>query len=146
MLMQFGGALVIAWVTVRWALRRYKSEKTWERRLAAYVEAATAIGEMQTIVGRWFDQAVECREPSEELQSLQTDRFRAAKRRLDESEAAALLLLPTETSTLLSNLRKNLESGRRADSWQEHLDDQYAMLAKALTDLIDQGRTNLEVR
>src|SRR5690348_2043032 len=125
MLMQLGGALIVAWVTVRWALRRYKSEKTWERRLAAYVEAAMAIGEMRTIVGRWFDQAIEFRELSEELQSLQRERFQAAKRRLDESEAIALLLLPTETSTLLSSLRKNLDSSRRADSWHEHLDDQY---------------------
>ena len=32
---QFIGALVITWLAVKWALSRYKAEKTWELRMAA---------------------------------------------------------------------------------------------------------------
>ena len=42
---QFFGALVVARLAVGWALRRYKTEKTWERRLAAAVTDARAEAE-----------------------------------------------------------------------------------------------------
>jgi hypothetical protein len=143
---QFVGALVIAWLTVRWALGRYKSEKTWERKLAAYADAVSSITEMQAVVGEWFGEAIEDRQPSAEQQSFQQQRFQTARRRLDESIAAALLLLPKQTADLLHQLKRDLQATRRASSLEQRLDDQYGVLQKARSALIDQGRENLGMR
>jgi hypothetical protein len=143
---QFVGALAIAWLTVRWALTRYKSERTWERKLSAYADAVASITEMQAVVGEWFDEAVEDREATEDQQAFQQQRFQTARRRLDESIAAALLLLPKEAADLLHKLKRDLEATRQANTLEQHLDDQYGILQKARAALIDQGRETLGMR
>ena len=43
---QLGGALLIARLTVYWALSRFKSEKLWERQSAALSEVLQAVTEL----------------------------------------------------------------------------------------------------
>ena len=42
----FVGALLISWLTVRWALDRFKREKRWEREAAAYADVIAAIADL----------------------------------------------------------------------------------------------------
>ncbi len=143
---QFVGALLIARLAVRWALNRYKSEKTWERRLGAYVDAVTAISEMRLVVGKWFDHAIMRLEISEEYNKIQGDRYKAARRRLDEGVATGLLLLPRESAELLSDLTQSLDDSDHFNTMEDALDHDYGLLNKALGTLIAQGRTVLGVR
>lgn len=143
LLLQFGGALLIAYWTVGWALKRYKAEKTWERRLTAYVDAVTAMSEMLQVVGRWIDEEVQRREPSEEWSTAQRQRYQAARRRLDEGIATALLLLPSDTAKVLTDLGKDLEKDKDNPNYYEVLDTEYGVLQRALQTVIEQGRKTL---
>lgn len=40
---QLGGAALIAYITVRLALTRYKNEKMWEKRLGIYADLIEAL-------------------------------------------------------------------------------------------------------
>jgi hypothetical protein len=140
---QFIGALVVARLAVNWALRRYKSEKTWERRLAAYVDGVTALSEMRLVVGRWMDEIENHREPPEEVTARQRDRYQTAHRRLEEGVAAALLLLPGETADLLSGLDRRIERASRGENQHDDLDAEYGVLSETLNSLIRLGRSNI---
>jgi hypothetical protein len=140
---QFFGALVVARLAVGWALRRYKAEKTWERRLAAYVDALAALGEMRLVVGRWYDELITDRAVSDEQSAAQTVRYQAARRRLDEGVAVAALLLPFESSGFLAGLDRSLEASKSGHDQVDDLDRQYGVLDQAMKELTRQGREAL---
>lgn len=140
---QFVGALVIARIAVSWALRRYKSEKVWERRLGAYVEALASLGEMRLVVGRWHDELIMARELPEGQGATQRDRYQAARRRLEEGVATAALLLPSPSAAVLAGLDRELEKSRKGQDQVDDLDAQYAVLDRTIIELTAQGRQEL---
>jgi hypothetical protein len=52
---QLGGAFLIAKYTVRLAVKRFKSEKEWERQTATLADMVVALGEMSRINDRWMN-------------------------------------------------------------------------------------------
>lgn len=141
--LQLVGALVVARLTVRWALSRYKAEKTWERRFGSYVEAITALSEMRLVVGQWIDAIEEQRALPWETQQQERARYDDAKRKLDEATAAALLLLPESSSDLLKRVELDVANAKGTkDRWTD-LNKEYSILEDALTDLITLGRENV---
>jgi len=145
LLLQFAGALFIARRTVDWALGRYKSEKTWERRLGAYVDAVSSVAEMERLVGTWLERAYRRGDVSEEFRDIEGAEYRAARRKLDEGTSAARLLLHGTTSKILSELEDELQSARDATMWEEHLDMELGALRKAKNSLIANGQRVLEL-
>jgi hypothetical protein len=141
--LQLFGALIVARLAVKWALNRYKSEKTWERQLSAYADAVTAISEMRLVVGRWIDDEIENKQASDERDAEHAQRYRSARRRLEEGLAAAVLILPNRTSEGLKELMIEIDNAPRAETYLDHLEGQYRLLNQASNKLIEQGRLNL---
>ena len=141
--LQFSGALIVARLAVKWALNRYKSEKTWERQLSAYADAVTAISEMRLVVGRWIDDEIENKQASEERNAEHAQRYRSARRRLEEGLAAAVLILPNQTSDGLKQLMIDIDNAGRGDNYLDDLESQYSLLNQTSNDLIEQGRKYL---
>lgn len=141
---QLIGAVVIARLTVSWALSRYKAEKLWERRLGAYADAVTAISEMRTVVGQWFDDAITRSERSEEITALLATRYRTARKKLEEGLSAGLLLLPQETADLLSKLIEDLDRSSVDGGYEAALDHDWGLLDVTLKQLLEIGRRDLK--
>ena len=144
--LQFLGALAVARVAVTWALARYKSEKMWERRLAAYIDAISALSEMRLVLGHWFDEAITDREPTPEEAANQQARFMSAKRRVEDGIATARLLLPAKTASQLATFEREFERAKRGETWEEDLDNQIGVVSATLNLLIEQGRVSLGER
>lgn len=139
---QLVGAILVARLAVRWALARYKTEKTWERRLSAYVDVVTALSEMKLVVGLWIDAIEQAHRPRTD-EPEQRERYRSAKRRLDEATATAQLLLPSTTSKRLLTLDLEMEKAKRFKDQYEDLNNQYAVIEEALSGVIAEGRADL---
>lgn len=139
---QLLGAILVARLAVRWALSRYKTEKTWERRLSAYVEVVTALSEMKLIVGLWID-AIERAHLLRSDEPAQRERYQSAKRRLDEATATAQLLLPPTTYKRLLTLDVEMEKAQRFKDQYEDLNNQYAVIEETLSSVLAEGRADL---
>jgi len=141
--LQATGAIFVARLAVRWALARYKEEKTWERQLAAYVDVCTALGEMRLVVGKRADQEEGARNYSDEFQVLMSERYRAAKKSLENTIAVASLILPRETHNLLYKLEMDIEKVDHPDDPYEAYNIEYSLIDDALVSLTQQGRQAL---
>lgn len=137
---QLVGAIAVARLAVQWALRRYKTEKAWERRLDAYVAAVRCIADMRLVIGQWIDEEIEARPSQPVKELLQKERYAQSLRQLEEGIAAGLLLLPESTTKLLAGLEGKLKRARAMQSYVEDLEAQYAILNDALAALIADGR------
>lgn len=143
---QFACALIIAKLAVNWALARYKSEKIWERQLAAYADVVSAIADRKVVVDRWVFEIEERTHPSEEHQDAQRRRYRAARQRFEDGVAMARLLLPDSTSTALAELERRLD--QLADPYEdEHraLVDESSALKRAVEVLVIEARAYLAI-
>ena len=144
--LQFLGALLVAWLTVKWALSRYKSEKSWDRRLSAYVDAITAIREMKLVAGKWYDQEIsDYQVADEKYEEEQSVRYRAARKRLDEALATATLLLSEQDSNILQNLTQHIDNEGSSQSLAENLDKEIGMLNRTLKLITTSGRNALDL-
>jgi hypothetical protein len=141
--LQFIGALLVARLAVKWALRRFKSEKTWERRLAAYSDVIAAVGEMRLVTDEWYDDSLVRRERPEEYDRERRQRYANARRRLEEAAAMAELLLPRGTAETLGDLLKELYSSSEVATYEERLDNQGYALKVAQRALVTQGKAAL---
>ena len=140
---QFVGAIAVARLAVRWALLRYKDEKTWERQLAAYVEVCTALGEMLLIVGRWADEIEGAgRRYNDDFKKKMTERYTAAKRNIENAGAVASLILPRETNSVLSKLARDIDGIDFEDPFDAY-NHEYSFIEDALATLTVQGRSVL---
>lgn len=150
LVLQLSGAVIVARLTVSWALKRYKSEKTWERRMTAYIDALGAIGAMERISGRQFDRAIVGRDTSPEQDEIELEEWRSSRRRLNENIVSARLLFSEKTSVILTSviladLDKAMFSAAQNDFYVESLDDTFGALRAAKEALIEDGRTTLKL-
>jgi len=133
----------VAWLTVRWALARYKREKTWERQFTAYVDVVNALSTMRLMTGQWIDDLENHRSPSSRTRSLRRERYLSAKQQFEESVGVASLLLSKESATTLVKLDRDLEAiGDQPDEHGVRMLE-YSYLDDAIHALIRQGRSRL---
>ena len=139
---QAAGAIFVARLAVRWALNRYKEEKTWERQLTAYADVIAALGDMRLIVGKWSDEIEGGTNYTDEYKKMHQDRYRAAKRKFEEALAVASLILPKDTHSLLHKLDMDIEKITYEDIWDAY-NQEYSLIDDALAELTAQGRDAL---
>lgn len=139
---QLGGALLIAWLTVRWALKRYKTEKLWDRETEALVTVLAAIGDLEAVNGRWIQDEVSQAGTTEANDAALRQRYWSAKARLEGVAATATVLLPQEMATIIDTLLKALNKQYR--DWQEDLFETDSAVATARQELVRLGRQRLK--
>jgi|SRR5580698_386360 hypothetical protein len=130
--------LFVAWVTVWLALRRFKSERRWERQTSTLAELLVAIDQLDRLNDLWLDAETERREISEERNREMAADNAKAMRDFEKSAAIAAVLLPPDIFTVVQQLRNDLRS--EVDSVFDRFDVDGAALQKARAMLIDAGR------
>jgi hypothetical protein len=134
--LSLGGALMLAWLTVGWALKRFQREKTWERRFNAYVDAITAMSEMRAVIGDRIDDIEFDRDPTDEMKKERTERYRMASRQLDKVIAVSGLLLKSDATRNVTTLNTRVsQAGTGQQDFYELLNCQYGVLDDAIHDI-----------
>ncbi|CUX15257.1 MULTISPECIES: hypothetical protein [Agrobacterium] len=144
---QFAAALFIAWITVWLALGRYKKEKHWDRKLQAYSDVLAALGTMNQILNEWIREEHERREETPEHIQRNTQRYRSAMEKIEETSSVAALILFPKVNQRLRNLISELHRANNNDqrSWLSALQEEHVIVEKARDDLVEIGKSDLEL-
>ncbi|MHA0333705.1 hypothetical protein [Sphingomonas aquatilis] len=132
-------ALVVARLAVRWALSRFKQEKVWERKLAAQSDILVALAEMRRVYGRWIDEMETHSGADEAADREHQERYRAAKRKLEEAMPLAQLLLPVGVTRILEKLEQERAALFTGDMYVDY-NRHYSLLDDAIAELVQDGR------
>ncbi|WP_281978558.1 hypothetical protein [Pseudorhizobium flavum] len=110
LLAQIGAAAVVAWLGVRWALTRYKSERLWDRRLALYTELLTSITDMQRVLDRQENaEATKRFYPDDQWRQLLTD-YDLSLKAIVNAVGQCEVLLSQQVAEKLSRLPIDLDN------------------------------------
>ncbi|MBY5374597.1 hypothetical protein ELG72_28055 (plasmid) [Rhizobium leguminosarum] len=146
-IIQFIGALLIAKLTVNWALDRFKSEKFWERRLSAYGEIISSLTEIRSALDERIDDFKEEPELTPEDEERIAQRAHKAMIRLGDIHATAALLLPRETELTLTRFGEQLQRiTEDASGLETSTLDRHALVIETLDKINLQARSSLGIR
>ncbi|WP_395774047.1 hypothetical protein [Agrobacterium pusense] len=147
LLLQFCGALFIAWRAVKWAQLRYQREKHWERRLGAYSDVTTALGTLLNVLAEWEDQEITRRAPRGATGEEQLQSYWNARRKLEEAHSLAMLILPPFVAEKIKTLVQNLARNDDHDhvSFVDHIDDEWKLVLAARDDIVKIARDDLHL-
>jgi len=116
-------APLAAWLTAHFGLRRFYSEKVWERKTAAYSSIFDALHDMR----RWFDEQLRAAGAQQEIPDELEDKLLGDYRAADASLARQLdrerWLLPSNCSERLAQMQRDLVKSDSAHDWIAHLVD-----------------------
>ncbi|MGO7133429.1 hypothetical protein AB9E06_21485 [Rhizobium leguminosarum] len=147
---QLAGAIIVSRLTVTWALGRHKSEKTWERKEAAFSDILDALITMERSVqhqSRLSTMSLMDFSAPEKIKSLESE-FRTARQQYQRAISTAQLLLPDEVAAAMLTAEKKLfelSSRSNGDRAREriHLEEQIKLLRRHRSEIVRQGRSIL---
>ncbi len=137
---QLGGALAVARLAVTWALKRYQTEKVWERRLSAYTDTLAGLAAMRKVIDREIDHY-----EGESKGEWDKAKYTKASATVEEVIAIARLILPDDVADRL--YQYELEFADAVNSFAGEPTDVLYPQSKAIEGLIEflvaRGRKDL---
>ncbi|MEW6711942.1 MAG: hypothetical protein AB1403_19120 [Candidatus Riflebacteria bacterium] len=137
-----GGAFLAAHL----AIKKFRSEKWWEKKAAAYEELVGALHTMKWPVGEHLDAEIEDRTISHEESSRMWEEFKIARRNVWRIADSSAFLISNEVFRAVQEMERNLGDAKNALSWFEHLDEKYAAVNKCLCRIKAIGKADLGIK
>lgn len=130
-------AVIAAYVAVRLSLRRFYSEKWWEKKAEAYSAILEALHYMKRSFDEDWDAEVTGREVpeerKEELQKKYREAYDELKKRIDVEQ----YVLSDEAVAELSSFQKAYSRAKDTIHWSEYIEGSWG----AINDTLEQMRT-----
>lgn len=138
---QFAGATLIAWLTVRWALGRYKSEKMWERETTEILALLATLSELDDLISEWLEEEYDHTiRRAEEYTAARIQRYRTARAQLRSARALADVILPEEFGRKFDELEKALDFDPQDGDYAEAHERELATIRRVRSDIVAHGR------
>jgi len=138
-------AVVGAFLAANLATRRYRDEKSWEKRLASYVELIDALHRMKWPSSEHLNAEIEGREIDCAESARQWEEFKVARRNVWRVADSAAFLISSEVRDAVQLLERELGVAKSVDSYVEHLDEQFAAVDRCLERVKELGRKELQI-
>jgi hypothetical protein len=116
---KYGPAIAIsaltAWLTVKFAFARFRNERSWERRAAAYDKVIEAFALIKNAASAWEDESMGASRLSEQTNKELNDKWNHAQQELQRSIAIGSYLLPSAAIEVLTKFRQTKFGNPRED-------------------------------
>lgn len=136
-----GGAFLAAHL----AMKKFRSEKWWEKRAAAYAELVEALHIMKWPIGEHLEAAYESRDIPDEENNRMWEEFRVARRNIWKIADSSTFLVSGEVMSAVMEMERALGNARNAKSWIDHLDEEFAAIDRCLERVKQIGKSDLGI-
>ena len=134
-----------AYITVRLALKRFRAEQWWTRKVDAYSAIFEALHRMKRFDEECEREALEGRQRNEEQMKRLQERAFAGRNDLLEAVDTARFILSDEAVRLLLEAREGLERASKHDSLFEYVEDALGTISGCLEALPEVAKRDLAV-
>jgi hypothetical protein len=143
---QLAVGLLIAWVTVRLALGRFREEKWWERKYDAYSEMLTALHRMRKSFGE--EAALDLRDvkPSDEQKAEWDSDFRAGKSTIARHTDLGDFLLSPSACKAIRRFGEKVRIASESTQWSDYVEGNLGATDELIENLKQEAKRDLGVR
>jgi hypothetical protein len=142
----FAIAAFSAWITVQLSLRRFRTEKWWERKVEAYAHIVEALHHAKTTLEINYDAEIEGRRIPEKRDEQLNERNSKANDDIRKNIDTSAFLLCDEAHQRLVQFQKEAYDAESPNSYFEYLDGMIPVYRKCIEDIIVIARKDLGVR
>jgi hypothetical protein len=139
-----GGATAIV-LTAWFALRRFRSEKWWERKADTYAAIFEAMDNLLEEVDLLTDEEITRNVITPEHRTKLAEVAGLARRQIRKASRVGSFLLSEQSERILVSLLENLERARSERDYFSHLDANWGILIEALNKLKREAKAGLGV-
>jgi hypothetical protein len=139
-------AAVSSWITVQLSLRRFRSERWWERKVQAYEKLIGAFHGSKAFSDKYLEAEYSGRKISEEKDKELRARSKVALEQIEKAIDTGSFLLSDEALSRLNQYQKDMEKASDTQSWFEYLDADLAATGNCLKDLIQIAKRDLKAK
>lgn len=138
-------AAVSSLITVQLSLRKFRTEKWWERKAGAYTEIIEVLHDSKEFSDQHLDAEQRGNEISEELDEELRANAKIANAEIRRMASVGAFLLSDEALARLAQFRKDENEASNTTSWYEHLERDWQATSTCLNDIIDIAKKDLKV-
>ncbi len=138
-------AVITSVLTVRLALRRFYSEKWWERKISAYTEIIKSLHHVREHAETNLQFSLLQKDLPEEGEKRLTSEMQEAIGQLRLHRDLGILVVSNEAVDLLNILFAELDASTRTQSWHNHLEMKLEAVDKCLSKMRQVARKELNV-
>ena len=139
-------AAVSSWITVQLSLRRFRSERWWERKAEAYERIIGGLHDFKIFASRHAEAELQKTElPEKDSQALRA-RSAAAHDEILKAIDMGAFLLSDEALSTLKQYRIDEQNAKNLNTWFEYLEADWAAADKCLKDLIPIAKRDLRAK
>ena len=139
-------AVVSSFITVRLSLRKFRTEKWWERKAEAYAKVIEALYQSKRFTDRHLEEAYGERELSEEYKKELLQAAKVASAEIDRVANIGAFLLSEKAMERIAKYKKDEKHATDTRDWHEHLDREWGAISSCLTDMVAIAKEDLEVK
>lgn len=137
---------VSSWITVQLSLRRFRTEKWWERKVAAYERVIEALHYSKAFCDAHINAVEEGRDVAKDRDQSLRKHARDASQEIQKVIDVGGFLLSDEAHARLKQYVKQSKVASNSQSWYEYLEADLAATESCLTDLIRIAKKDLQAR
>jgi hypothetical protein len=139
-------AAVSSWITVQLSLRRFRSERWWERKVQAYEKIIGALHDSKAFSDKHLEAEYSGREIGEEKDKELRARSKVAHEEIEKAIDIGSFLLSDEALSRLKQYQKDMEKASDTQMWLEYLEGDLAATSNCLKDLIQIAKKDLRAK
>lgn len=139
-------AVVASIITVRLSLRRFYSEKWWERKADAYSSIVEALYNMKAYVEAYRNAIAEGKDFKRDSDNEIVRKAAEGRDQVFRVAAIGSFIISDEAATSLGQLRDELMKDMQPDSLFNELDEHAAIVTRHLQQLRDLAKKDLKVK
>ena len=130
-------AVISSWVTAYFSLRRYHSERWWDRKADAYMAVIEALYHSKAYSEENLNAEMRGRELAQERDKELRTRSRKANDEIHKAIDMGSFLLSEKAMKRLKRYKKEESRASEEHTWFEHLDADLAATASCLKDMVE---------
>lgn len=138
--------IATSWITVRLALRRFYTEKWWERKAQAYSEIIGSLAKMRICFDKWEDEELRYKEIRAEARKKVNEEYTNAKRVIEDTVAVGSFIVSEEAVEILSLFLKELQKEDIQGNLLNDLDRHHGEVIKCIARLREIAKRELSKR
>ena len=139
-------AAVSSWITVQLSLKRFRSERWWERKVLAYEKIIGALHDSKAFADKHLEAEYNGRKISEEQDKELRARSKVAHEEIEKDIDIGSFLLSDEALSRLKQYQKDMEKASDTQMWVEYLEGDLAATSNCLKDLIQIAKKDLRAK
>ena len=139
-------AAVSSWITVQLSLKRFRSERWWERKAQAYEKIIGALHDSKAFADKHLEAEYGGRKVAEEKDKELRARSKVAHEEIEKAIDTGSFLLSDEALSRLKQYQKDMEKASDTQMWFEYLEEDLAATSNCLKDLIQIAKKDLRAK